>query len=151
MLDKGFTVDFKVKFESLRPGQIIFDAMDSDNKGFRVITSNAGTVELQLNDGIHRVQKWQCDEGLLRIGQKHHITFIIDGQLDIITVLVDGSVCDGGSYRQYGWGRFSPELRDVSGSGAIRIGLNLSGSISSLRVYSRSISTSEAVLNYKSE
>ena len=34
----------------------------------------------------------------------------------MISFVVDGRLCDGGDFRQFGWGRFSPHLRHANGS-----------------------------------
>jgi hypothetical protein len=58
-------------------------------------------------------------------------------------------LCDGGAARQFGWGRFNPNLRDVNGAKVLRIGPSLRGRIHHLRLYNRSLRTSEAVGNYR--
>ena len=73
---------------------------------------------------------------------------IVDARAKVITFVVDGVLCDGGSARQYGWGRYEKGLRDVSGCGKLRIAPSLKGKLRSLRVYARYLRTSEAVANY---
>ena len=63
--------------------------------------------------------------------------------------MVDGVLCDGGTSRQYGWGRFSKELGDVSGSGKLQIAPSLKGQLKSVRLYDRYLRTSEAVGNFR--
>ncbi|MFW6159309.1 MAG: aldolase/citrate lyase family protein [Planctomycetota bacterium] len=60
-----------------------------------------------------------------------------------------GVVCDGGDYRNYGWGRFSPQLRDVNGSPALRVGPELPSTVENLRIYGRALRTSEAIGNQR--
>jgi hypothetical protein len=49
--------------------------------------------------------------------QGHHAAVItVDGGPKIITFVVDGTLCDGGEQRQFGWGRFSPDLRTPKGA-----------------------------------
>src|ERR1035438_171481 len=45
-----------------------------------------------------------------------HLAVIVDAGPRIITWIVNGVVNDGGAVREYGWGRFSPALRDVNGA-----------------------------------
>ncbi|MGH7947516.1 MAG: sialidase family protein, partial [Opitutaceae bacterium] len=44
----GFTIDFRVKFESLDPGQTLLNARDEDGNGFAVTTTDRGTLQLSL-------------------------------------------------------------------------------------------------------
>jgi hypothetical protein len=74
---------------------------------------------------------------------------IVDGGPKIITFIIDGILCDGGDYRQFGWGRFNPDYRGVEGMEILRIGPSLKGKIKSLRMYDRALLTSEAIGNYR--
>ena len=73
----------------------------------------------------------------------------VDGGPKIITFVVDGRLCDGGESGQFGWGRFSPNLRDVYGEDMLRIAPSLAGSIHRLRMYDHYLRTSEAIGNYR--
>lgn len=106
------------------------------------------TLRLEMNDGA-LTQGWDTDPGLLEAGKLHHIMFIVDGAPNIITVAVDGKLCDGGSYRQYGWGRFSEKLKDANGSKKIKVASCLHGQIKNLRIYNRYLRTSEAISNFR--
>ncbi|MBN1579565.1 MAG: hypothetical protein JXA89_02595, partial [Anaerolineae bacterium] len=67
----------------------------------------------------------------------HHIVVVVDGGPKIITCIVDGKLNDGGAFRQFGWGRFSPNLRDVNGAEQLSIAPYVEG----LRVYNRALHT----------
>jgi hypothetical protein len=101
-----------------------------------------------LNDG-RTENRWDCDPGTLHQGALHHVTVIVDGGPKIITFVVDGVLCDGGPFRQFGWGRFSPHLRDVHGSKTARIAPSLVGEVVDLRIYGRYLRTFEAIDNYR--
>ena len=58
---------------------------------------------------------------------------------------MNGVLGDGGDERQFGWGRFSPTLRAPNGADTVRF----SPAVRSLRLYSRPLSTSEAVGNFR--
>ena len=144
-LRSGFSVEARIRFDSLEPGQILVDSRNDSGAGFCLITSCRETIEIILNDG--RTENcWDCDSGLLRPGQKHHIVAIVDGGPKIILYVVDGRLCDGGEFRQFGWGRYSPNLRDIHGSETLRIGEG----IESLRIYNRALRVAEAVVNFQS-
>ena len=144
----GFTLELVITLESLEEGQIVLDSRTDCGEGLFIRTGAGGTLELALisKQTDHR---WSTDRGALgtQPGQRHHVVFIVDGGPKVITVVVDGVLCDGGESRQFGWGRFSPYLRDVNGSSILRIGSSLRGHIALVRLYDRAIRTSEAVAN----
>ena len=72
----------------------------------------------------------------------------LDAGPKIITIMVDGVLCDGGAERQYGWGRWQGRLGDVTGSGKLRLGPSLKGELKRLRIYDRYLRTSEVVAHF---
>jgi hypothetical protein len=96
----------------------------------------------------------------LAAGKLHHLVVIVDGGPKIIAFVIDGILNDGGDFRQFGWGRFNPNLRGATrfthrGTIApearelLRIGPGLRGELRSLRVYDRALRISEAIGNYR--
>jgi hypothetical protein len=73
----------------------------------------------------------------------------VDGGPKIITFVVDGVLCDGGSSRQYGWGRFPDALGSVNGSVPPRVAPWPKGVVKALRVHNRPLRVSEAVASYR--
>ena len=55
----------------------------------------------------------------------------------------DDDACDGGEFRQFGWGRYNPNLRDVNGGEKLRTGKG----VTLVRIYGRSLMTSELIGN----
>lgn len=147
-LRSGFSVDLRVTFDALSPGQVLLDGRTENGRGLCLQTTPRGTVEIVLNDGRSE-SRWDCDPGCLKAGRVHHIVVNVDGGPKIITFVVDGKLCDGGESRQFGWGRFSPNLRDVNGGKMLRIAPNLAGRIHHLRLYNRPLRTSEAIGNHQ--
>ena len=148
-----------MRFDALDAGQVLLDNRTEEGIGFCLQTTGRGTVEIILNDG-RTENRWDCDPGMLEAGKLHHLVVIVDGGPKIITFIVDGVLDDGGDFRQFGWGRFSPNLRSASrfthrnavGAEAketLRIGPSLRGEIRALRVYYRALRTSEAIGNYR--
>ena len=146
-LRQGFTLDVSFALESLDPGQVLIENRRDDGKGCCLQTTNNGTIEIVLNDG-RTENRWDCDPDCLEAGKSHHLTVIVDGGPKIISFVVDGKFCDGGEYRQFGWGRFSPHLREANGGATLRIGEKLKGAIHSLHIYARALRTAEAVSNF---
>ncbi|MFO7975550.1 MAG: LamG domain-containing protein, partial [Candidatus Hydrogenedentota bacterium] len=145
--DDGFTIDFWVTFENLEPGQIILDTR-SDGKGIALTTTENGTVRIDVSDGAKQ-GAWDSDPAMIEPGKRHHIAIIVDGGPNIITFVVDGVVCDGGTHRQYGWGRFDPAIQDINGDSKANTASPLNGKIEALRIYNRYLLNSEAIANYQ--
>ena len=143
----AFSVDSWITLDDLSAGQIIVDGRDASGRGFAVTTTSHGTIRIEMSDG-NSAGFWECDRGVIKESTRHHVAIIVDGGPNVISFVVDGILCDGGTASTYGWGRFSPELGDVSGSGKLRVAPTLNGRLERLRVYGRYLRTSEAVANY---
>jgi BNR repeat protein/concanavalin A-like lectin/glucanase superfamily protein len=144
----GFTVELTFRLRSLQDGQVLLDNRTSSGKGFALQTTNRGTIELVLNDGRTEL-RWDTDPGMIRRNQPHHLVAVVDGGPKIISFIVDGKLCDGGDYRQFGWGRFSPDFYDANGDGEVRIAPDVEGEVVGLRIYGRYLRVSEAIGNYR--
>jgi len=119
-----------------------------DGSGIVLATTERATLKITLNDGRSE-SGWDCDQGVLQAGRLHHVVVTVDDGPKIISFVVDGVLCDGAAQRQFGWGRFSPHLGDVSGAAQITLAPTLRGEIKVLRVYNRFLRTSEAVGNFR--
>jgi len=146
-LRTGFAIDVWVEFNSLSAGQILLDGRTEAGRGLCLQTTPRGAVEIALNDG-RTESRWNSDPGLLEPGRLHHISINVDAGPKIVTFVIDGQLCDGGETRQFGWGRVSPNLRDVNGNKTLRLAPSLDGRIHRLRLYNRYLRISEAVGNY---
>ena len=80
---------------------------------------------------------------LLAAGEQHHVGIVIDGGPKVVSFVLDGALCDGGTDRPFGWGRFSRDLRDVNGVAQLSIGAG----VQLMRVYDRALMTSEVIGN----
>jgi hypothetical protein len=148
----GFTIDFWLRLKELSPGQTVLDARSPSGKGISITMSDRYTLKLTMSDGT-REAAWDSDPGFhpgtLKTGAWQHVAFVVDGGPKIITVMVDGVLNDGGPVREYGWGRFEPELQDVNGESTARVGTGVFGEIKLLRVYDRYLRTSELMGNWR--
>jgi hypothetical protein len=145
-LRAGLTIDLRLHPEDLEPGQVILDSRDATRQGLALVTSNRGTLELVMRDRWSEA-RWDTDPGAVRPGEDVHVVAIVDGGPSIISFVVNGMLCDGGEQRQFGWGRFTPNLYNVTGGPRLRIG----PSVRSLRIYDRALRVSEAVGNWRAE
>ncbi len=155
----GFTLEFRLRLDDLAPWQMILDSRDDEGRGMTVMITDRRTLKLSITGRAFARpggtwaagmcdSAWDCEPGLLEAGKRHHVVFIVDGGPKLVTVLVDGVLCDGGPHRQYGWGRFHPHLKDANGADHARVGPDLHGEVERLRIYDRCLRTSEAVANY---
>ena len=143
----GFSVDFWIRRNDSAIGQIVLDSRDEQGKGIAVTTAEHNTLRIEMNDG-KKSGFWSCDRDLVAPGDWHHVAMIVDGGPNVISMVVDGLLCDGGRASTYGWGRFTPELGHVRGSDRLRIRPSFTGELKRLRVYNRYLRTSEAIANF---
>lgn len=140
----GFSVDLWLQLDRPDAGQVLLDTRTPAGKGLVLTTVTGGAVRLTLNDGRTETS-WTSDPGTVSAGKPHHVVATVDGGPKLITFVIDGVLCDGGSERQFGWGRYSPLLRDANGGDPMRI----DRSVRRLRIYNRALRTSEAVGNFR--
>lgn len=138
-LRAGFTLDLWITLSRTDPGQPLLDTRTPEGRGLLLETAANGALRLTLSDG-RTVSSWSSDAKVIHPNKRHHIVAGIDGGPKIITF-----VTDGGAQRQFGWGRFSPQLRDANGAPAA----SLSSVVERLRIYNRALRTSEAVGNWR--
>lgn len=144
-LRASFSLDLWTQLQSAAPGQVLLDNRTPDGKGFALVTSSGNAVELVMNDG-RTESRWASDPGSIQPGRLQHIAVIVDGGPKIITFVIDGVLNDGADARQFGWGRFSPNLKSAAGAPELRIA---NSSVRSLRVYDRYLRTSEAIAAFR--
>jgi len=144
----GFTIDLLLEFFAWEPNQVLLDSRDNQGKGIWLRTTETRSIQCGFSDGKN-IARWDCDPGLLHDNTQHHIVVIVDGNSKIISYVVDGLLCDGGTSRQYGWGRFSDILGDINGSKVLFINSDFHGKWKQLKIYNRYLRTSEAVTNWR--
>jgi hypothetical protein len=147
-LRSGFSIELWVSLRDLSAGQALVDNRTADGKGLVLRTTMGGAVELVMNDG-QTENRWSSDPAVLTTGRSHHIAVVVDGGPKIISYIIDGKFCDGGEARQFGWGRFSPNLRSANGGPMLRIGEGLRGEVKKVRIYGRALRTAEAIANFR--
>jgi hypothetical protein len=144
----ALTIDLAVRFADLAPGQVLLDARDEGGQGYVLRTTEHGTVRFEMCDGW-QAAFWDCDEGFLKLDTLHQIVVSVDGQAKVICFVVDGALNTGGAHRPFGFGRFSPIFKDISGGRTVQIAPVLHGELKHVRLYNRALRTSEAIGNYR--
>jgi hypothetical protein len=143
----GFAIETVVSFDDLSPGQVLLDTRQ-ESKGILIATDSNQVVTISIGDG-KITNYWSLDKDLLKPNTDHHIVFVVDGGPDVISVIVDGRLCDGGKNGRQGWGRFSRELLNVNGAAEMQVAASGTLKMKRLRIYNRYLRTSEAVGRYR--
>ncbi|MGC9328730.1 MAG: LamG-like jellyroll fold domain-containing protein [Candidatus Hinthialibacter sp.] len=143
----GFSVELWMVLSSTQAGQILFDSRDENQKGILIQTCENNALEVVLNDGEHTFA-WASDSHVLTEGKPCHVVVSVDGGPKIMTMVVDGVLCDGGRERGKGWERFPAGMSDVNGAAQAQIAPGMQGELKRLRIYDRRLRTSEAISHY---
>ena len=147
--DNGMTIEMKVKFESLAPGQVLLDSRSENNQGIYIATAENNALQITLIDNAGNSYSWITDKNMLTIQKEHYISIVVDGKAHVLSTVIDGRLCDGGKDRQYGWGKYSHSLGNINSPGKLHILSQCDASIKTLRIYGRYLRTSECIANYR--
>ena len=147
--DNGMTIEMKVKFESLAPGQVLLDSRSENNQGIYIATAENNALQITLIDNAGNSYSWITDKNMLTIQKEHYISIVVDGKAHVLSTIIDGRLCDGGKDRQYGWGKYSHSLGNINSLGKLHILSQCDASIETLRIYGRYLRTSECIANYR--
>lgn len=79
-------------------------------------------------------------------GKLHHIACIVDTDSQIVSMVVDGLLCDGGKSSKQGW---SYVATGSAGPVPVPRGINVGGTVRRIRVWDRWIRTSEAISTWR--
>jgi hypothetical protein len=143
-LRAGFAIELWLVADPTGAGQVLLDSRSADGRGLLVRALDDAALEIRVSDGRTECS-WSSDAAMIVPGQPGHVVINVDGGPKIISFVVNGQLCDGGDQRQFGWGRFSRDLRDANGSGTARLGT----AVRTVRVYGRCLMTSEAIGSYR--
>ena len=151
---QGFTIDFRIELGDLAPGQEIISSCYKNGKTIKLETDEYGSVRIILSDGTN-TDSWNSDPGLIPAYGEHCISVTVDNGPKIIQFVVDGTVCNGRDFRQYGWGRYTAKMEDFSFN-EIQIGslargmIRPLGRLTNLRIYNRPLTNTELIGNHRS-
>lgn len=155
----GFSLELWLSASDWQSGQILLETRDASGRRVAVVTGERETLRLELSDGT-TTTSWDTDPGLLKPDVLQHVVFTVDGGPKLITVLVDGVLCDGGEDRPFGYGRFHAEenaefkvigkdLTTVSTGASLQIAPSFRGTLKGMRLYERPLRTTEAIGNFR--
>jgi len=140
-LRSGCTLEFLVKGIPA-PGTHLFDSRNEEGVGILVRALADGAIEAVLSDA-RTVSSWAGDVAMLNKHEENHVCIIIDGGPKLILFVINGVLCDGGNDRQFGWGRYNPNLQWVNGAEDAIV----DGSVREAAIYGRALRVSEAIKN----
>ena len=109
---KGFTIDLGLELNDLAAGQQILSVKNSNGKTIELKTAQYGSIEIILNDGIN-TNKWYSDPGIIKAFGENCVAVTVDNGPGIIQFVVNGIVCNGRDFRQYGWTHFNADIKDI--------------------------------------
>jgi hypothetical protein len=168
LLTGGFSVEMLAETTVMSRKQPILSSYGNKQQGFCISVSESGALEIEIQDGrirrwvdftdglnpeknlnFHNAWKLSTQPGIVELGKMFHVVFIVDGLANVVSVLVNGLLLDGGQNRIQGWSRLNPWLDDINDAEVCTVGNDFSGKIEMVRIYDRYLRTSEAVLNYR--
>lgn len=139
----GFSVELEFDTTTLDGGAMLFKSLHPSHGGLCLRWNKEGSVYFMASDG-RTEWSWKSDAGALSQCGRNHLVIIVDGGPKIISFLANGVLCDGGTERQFGWGRFSPNFRGVLWRGPLVFSAESEAAISSLRFYKTALLSAEA-------
>jgi hypothetical protein len=146
----GLTIDIRLCLNTLEANQIFVDTRAEDGSGYVLRTSDRESLIFEMCDGWNHCC-WEADPDRIHAGSDMAVTLLVDGGAKAILWVVNGILCDGGSRRTFGYGRFSDMFKDVSGGPALQANTGVNGVMSRLRIYGRCLLVSEAVGHHRAD
>ena len=115
--------------------------------------ASAGTaVVLTLEDSAHVQANLTMDaDCTARLGSSgaHYFSATVDIGAHILSMSVDGVVCDGGAAESYGWAWVSPSMGALIGPSTFTLGSGYGGTVLGGAWYSRRLLNTEVVGNFR--
>ena len=144
-LRTGVTVALTATIQATDDKRVmLLETTTRDGRGLQLRAIDGGRVELTISDG-RTTNVWASDTGSVPRGKRCHIAAVIDSGPGIIMWIINGTLCDGGDERQFGWGRMNPQLLHINGSATLRVGAGGETAIEDVRIYGRALRVSELV------
>ena len=115
--------------------------------GMTISQRHNGALEVLLDDGRSPLW-WSTEAGAVPLEYPLHLVVNVDAGSEVLTLVINGQLYDGGD-RAFGYARFNPFMYDVNGRSRVEWGRQVDLGVALIRVYGRSLFTSEAVGNYR--
>ncbi|QGY47818.1 hypothetical protein GM418_30430 [Maribellus comscasis] len=150
----GFTIDFRIELSNLVSGQPVLIVQSKNGKIVELQSGEFGAIQIVINDG-NQTTKWNSDPGLIKAFGENCVSVSIDNGSKIIQFVVNGTVCNGRNFRQYGWTHFKPKMEDIDfnnieiGKFERGQGVNFGTKLTHMRIYNRPLMNSELIGNHR--
>lgn len=150
----GFTLDLSLVLATLSPGQLLLSSKDKNGKLVELKTGDFGAIEISISDGEH-TDSWSSDPGLIKAtGLEYSVSVIIDNGPCIIQFVIDGAVNNGRNFREFGWGRYTIDMKgfnfvNIETAKLAGESVNIKGRITNLRLYNRPLMNTEIIGNHR--
>ena len=141
-----------------RSGEVLIDTRERAGGAGLVVSviSNdqvTNALNVSIGDG-NGTLAWvatdpPCTMLLGAAGQPHYAAVVVDAGAHLLTLVVDGVLCDGGTVAPQGWSWVPPSMGNTTGRAAFRLAPDYRGRLLAGEFYSRWLYTSELVGNYR--
>jgi hypothetical protein len=147
MKNAGFAFDFWISIDEFKDA-IILEGKNSRIKNLELKLRNNGILEFNLTKGNDTL-KLKSDGNRLTEGKSHHVAILADADAGICYMLIDGSICDGGGQKIFGFSRINDSLIETEVNNFLF--KKFPGKIKKIRFYGQRMYSSQFVNNYNSE
>jgi hypothetical protein len=127
-----------------------------DVGALRLLVLAGRAVQLELRDAapgaaVALQTDAECTARLLRAGQPHYLAAVLDAGAHVLTLSVDGAICDGGVEAEFGWQWLPQAMGDLAAGAApsFTLGAGYRGRILGGHWYQRFLYASEVVGNWR--
>lgn len=137
-----------------RPGQALIDLRPSLFLGIASSSAAPGALILSLEDSAHVqanvTMDAECTQRLLG-GGAHYVAATVDVSAQILSLSVDGVVCDGGDANAWGWAWVPPTMGslDTARPASFVLGGDYAGFVRGGAWYSRRLLNTEVAGNFR--
>jgi hypothetical protein len=140
----GFTISFTIELKNSQPYKSTILQNGHAGKGVKILTGKNQDLLFVMNDGKQEVSL-TSDAGVLRPGQKHAVSIIVDGYPDLVSMVVDERFQDGGTEKCRGTKWFGHDFSDINTESQWILSDDENILVSSLYVHDRFLLTTEAI------
>ena len=134
----GFAILFDVCLQANKPA-CLFNTMTSDHRGIKA-EWNGEEIVFTMGDG-RRVASFFSDKAPLCGNGTHKIGISADAGPRVVSMIIDGNICDGGIERQFGYGWFDRNMKNANGDTVIKV----CDCVSNLRISNKFLTISEII------
>ena len=152
----GFTIEMQIEGTGKVGERLLDTRKDEAGPGVVLSVAKAG-LAFEVSDGANSANlstTKDCAAALAEDGQ-HQFAVVVDAGPSLITMVVDGRLCNGGnstSYDAKGWAQYQPAVLGAVDAGAkVQVGPNFSGVIGSLRLYGTALRHTEVLGNQRAD